>query len=566
MGFLDYARNISFEKDPLKLKIITEEDIIYPLLSEEGPIFKVTLPVPKFNGTSLSFIGYEFTDNPESRQLITCLFRSSVFHLSCHAILRTTGDYQNWINKKNLVISNFVTSLVEDLRVNTFIAEWYPDRLKDLSYSCGLVLKRLRDIENIRIQATRIMASILLYANTGMKRFTSKHDLDVIDDLFNEMDRFKDVISMSNVKEETDISDEKLNIANIIYNTILEHGPIIEAPSLPFTEYLGPSSLFPSMKVNPNSSLVRLYNECIDGLSGNQSERIEESSKIMVESEALQAFDAQLIEYQKDQKILTNYEKFTNSRFSSIGFPLRDYTEYLRAKMRCKKSTNKLVERLFEAMNEYSEDIRKMYGVIDLTDAIQVIASNSDRTDVFLVDDKIQKRFAWSILIDASLSMNHIRDYTRDIAITLAETASKILKDAASWSVFAFNDRFEIIKDFTEQYNTKVKSRLGGLEFKGLTYMPDAMEIAGWSLGKQREELKILVVVSDGTPFGYTNIYPTTNGILKDLKAAEIAVIGIGVQSDQMEFIFNSYVTTYTMKDFVNRFGQRYTDTYEYII
>jgi hypothetical protein len=270
------------------------------------------------------------------------------------------------------------------------------------------------------------------------------------------------------------------------------------------------------------------------------------------------------LEKNKEQKILSTYENFAlSSRFSSMGFPNQDYTEYLIAKARCKKNTNRMEESLYQAMNEYMEDIWKKHGVLDLADAIQVIASKSDRTDIFLLEEKIQRSFAWSILIDASMSMKHIRNYTRDIAVILAETASKMLLDSTSWSVSAFNDRFEIIKDFNEQYNTKVKSRLGGLEFKGLTYLPDAMEVAGVALGERREDLKIMAIISDGWPYGYSNIFPAATEILNQLETAEIAVIGIGAQSGRMEFIFDAHCTSFTLKEFVNKFGARYFEACE---
>jgi len=564
MGFIDYARAISFEKDPLKLKFIMVEDSVYPRLSEEGPIFKITLPTPRFEEESISFFEYDFPDTSKGRQQIAQLFRASVFHLSGHAVTRKTGDYEDWLTGKNQVLSSYVTSLVEDLRVNAFVAAWYPDRIRDLSFAGGMMLKRLRRIENIRIQATRLMASLIVYANTGLKRFTSRYDGEVIGSLFDEIDGFKDVVLESLVDEEMEISDDKLKIADFIYNTILEHGPIIEAPSLPFTENLGPCSLFPPVKVNPDLPLGVLFEECMEGLGGTKIQGAQQSWIKVAEAEALQAFDSHFLEKKKQLKILSRYEKFALfSRFRSMGFPNKDYTEYLKAKARCKRSTNKMVERLFMAMNYYMEDIRKKHGVVNLAEAIQVIASKSDRTDVFILDEKIQKSFAWSILIDASTSMKHIRDYALDIAIILAETASRLLTDSTSWSVFAFNDRFEIIKDFSEQYSTRARSRLGGLEFKGLTYMPDAMEIAGRTLGERREELKIMAVISDGWPYGYTNIYPAATEVLNELESSEMAVIGIGAQSGRMEFIFNSHCTSFTLKDFVNRFGTRYFEACE---
>jgi len=571
MGFLEYARAMSFEKDPFMLKFLLVEDATYPRLSEEGQIFKIILPSPQFGEESISFLGYEFPDTQKSRQQVAQLFRSSVFHLSGHAVTMKTGDYKGWLKGKNSVLSSYVASLVEDLRVNAFVAAWYPDRIMDLSFAGEMMLNRLRRIENIRIQATRLMASLLVYANTGLKRFTSRHDKMLVGALFDEMDRFKDVVVESIADEEMDINADKIDIsadkmktADFIYNTILEHGPIVEAPSLPFTENLGPCSLFPPMRVNPELSMGGLLGECLEGLGGTHVQGAKQSLVKVSEAEALQAFDSHFLEKEKQKKILSRYENFVmSSQFNSMGFPNKDYTEYLRAKARCKKSTTKLVERLFQAMNEYMEDIRKKHGVLDLADAIQVIASKSDRTDIFLLEEKIQKSFAWSIIIDASTSMRHIREYALDLAIILAETASKVLNDSTSWSIFAFNNRFEIIKDFSEQYNTKVKSRLGGLEFKGATYLPDAMEVAGRALGGRREELKVMAVISDGWPYGYSDIFPAVTEILNQLEAADMAVIGIGAQSGRMELIFGSHCTSFTLKEFVNKFGARYFEACE---
>jgi Mg-chelatase subunit ChlD len=127
-----------------------------------------------------------------------------------------------------------------------------------------------------------------------------------------------------------------------------------------------------------------------------------------------------------------------------------------------------------------------------------------------------------------------------------------------SWSLFAFNDRFEIIKDFSEHYNSRVKARLGGLSFRGLSYMPDAIELAGRALATRREELKVMMVISDGWPYGYKNINTATSEIINNLEAADIAVIGIGAQSRRMEYLFDSHCTSYTLKQFVNRFSKRF--------
>ena len=112
-----------------------------------------------------------------------------------------------------------------------------------------------------------------------------------------------------------------------------------------------------------------------------------------------------------------------------------------------------MTEVLMGAMNEFMEDTGKKFGILDLSDAVQAIASKSERTDFFLLDEKINHSFAWSIVVDTSTSMRNVRDYTLEIAIILAESAGKILPDMTSWSIFAFNDRFE--SAFAEYVGTR---------------------------------------------------------------------------------------------------------------
>ena len=82
MGFLDYARAMSFEKDPFMLKFLLVEDSTYPRLSEEGQIFKIILPSPQFGEESISFLGYEFPETQKSRQQVAQLFRSCLLYTS----------------------------------------------------------------------------------------------------------------------------------------------------------------------------------------------------------------------------------------------------------------------------------------------------------------------------------------------------------------------------------------------------------------------------------------------------------------------------------------------------
>jgi len=559
MGFDEYARSLSFEKDPLKLKFIMAYDLEYPDFDEDEQGFVIRLPLPRIGDGTLSFLGYTFPDDVEGRKKIVRLFRASVYHLSGHTLSWKDVAYDGWREGKNDVLSTFVVTLVEDMWVNQIVATWYPDKLLDLGFAGTMMLARLRAIDNIRVQATRLMVSLMVYANTGLTSYVSDSDLGIVEPLLKILGRFREAVGRSLLDEETDIFPQKLEAAESVYRALLEYGPIIEAPSPPFSENLGASSLFPPMRVGTQEWFEGLQAECVGGLSGDQAAVGQSQPGRESEAETLQVFESHFLEKEKERKILSRFQESAQStRFNSLSFPNKDYSEYLRVKERCKRSTSKMTEALMGAMNEYTEDIRKKFGVLDLADAVQVIASKSERTDIFLKDEKIKQSFAWAIVVDASTSMRNVRDYALEIAVILAESAGKVLLDMTSWSVFAFNDRFEIIKDFSEHYNSRVKARLGGLAFRGLSFMPDAIELAGRALAARREELKVMMVISDGWPYGYTDIHSAASEIISNIVAADMAVIGIGAQSGRMEHLFDSHCTSYTLKQFVNRFSKRF--------
>ncbi len=562
MGFIDFARSNSLEKDPFKLRFISTEDEIYPRFYEDDVGFTAVLPMPRFMEDSIFFLGYEFPNDVQSQRRIVQLFRAMVYHLSAHALTPKYDDYRDWGVAKNPLLRSFVISLLEDLRISAFVGEWFPDRLSELAYACANALSRLRNIENVRIQATRIMASLMIYANTGLRRFVSERERGLVSELFGAMDVYRAAIRASIREEKEDLRAEQLEAADQIYEAILEHGPLIEAPSMPFTEDLGSCSLFPQAKVGPQDSVDQLLDECLAVMGVSQSGGYRRPGGRGGRADDLMVFESHFLEKEKERKILSRYEEFlVMSRFRSMAFPDQDYTEYIRAKARCKKETNRLIETLLNAMNAYMEDIRKLYGVVDLADAIQVIASKSDREDIFLLEEKIQKSFAWTVLIDASASMMHIRDYVLELGIVLAESASKVLLDQNCWGVYAFNDSLFVIKDFSERYGTRVRSRLGGLKFKGVTYLPDALEMAGRMIGVRNEDTRIVVIISDGWPYGYSNIYMASGDAIKQLEARDIVLIGIGAQSERMEFMFGSNVAAFTLKEFVSKFSDMYVET-----
>jgi Mg-chelatase subunit ChlD len=137
------------------------------------------------------------------------------------------------------------------------------------------------------------------------------------------------------------------------------------------------------------------------------------------------------------------------------------------------------------------------------------------------------------------------------------------MTDPTSWTFFAFSDKFYILKDSTESYSKRTRARIGGLKFEGLTYIPDAITIAGKMLAKRFEEQRVLILISDGWPYGYTNMPISLKETIDELVKKNVIVIGIGVETERMGSFFRLHSSIYTPKDLVKKFASTYAHASE---
>jgi len=313
--------------------------------------------------------------------------------------------------------------------------------------------------------------------------------------------------------------------------------------------------------IDSDLTLEKDFVNCLEHFGGRlpSSESAERTRRKIAETEAIQVYDSWKRQKEKDEATVDRYEKLIPStKFKSVEIPQQDYTAFLRARARCKSEAHRLIESLLVASDALDEDPRKVYGVLDLQEVIQVIASKSPRMDVFMLDENLSKSYSWVILLDASKSMKYLKDFAVELFILLAEVANSLLMDPASWGMYAFNDRFLIIKDVKERYNARVKSRIGGIEFEGFTYLPDALRIAAQIIKTRAENLRLVTIVSDGWPYGYPDMAAALSETLNFLEGGNIAVLGIGVKSRQMELLFKSCSTVYNLRDLTKKFSNLY--------
>jgi hypothetical protein len=565
LGFIDYAWSVSIQKDNTTLKILQNPLISQPILQNDNFGFTIDLPEVKVmkNG-DLSFLDYKFPSNNQGKHKIGRLFRASIMHLTGH----TMGPLKKvkFAPKgSNSFTENFFSSLISDCYINSYIKSYFPEKLADLAYANALAYRRIKSTDRIFASSTKLMVALLTKLNVGLVNGSPGLEIEkAINQISNDL-----LFLKSSFLNSTDLDTESFNKLltekTQLFKSIIEpYGPFLEAPSLRHTESIGKCSIYSDLEPSTDFDFENLFLQSLKTLGGDT--HIGESSvqfwKPEQDAECIQAFNSDYFEKQRYEKILSKTEPYVKlTRFKGVSIPEEDYTQYLRARSLVQGASRRLLDILRSAFNYLDEDPRQEMGQLDLPAVIQSLASNKPATDVFVLDEYLKPNFAWSLIFDVSSSMQVKGEYGRALAIALAEAAKELMTDPTSWSFYAFSDRLYILKDGSESYSKRVRARIGGLKFDGLTYLPDAVQIAGKMLAKRFEEQRCLIVISDGWPYGYDKMSDVLKESVSNLLRKGVIVIGIGVETSRMKDYFNLHASVYTRKDLVNKFGALYANS-----
>ncbi|MCW4047041.1 MAG: VWA domain-containing protein [Candidatus Bathyarchaeota archaeon] len=564
MGFLDYAWNISVQKDNTKVKILQDSALDQPTLEQDSYGFTVKLPAIRFREDGkISYLRETFPLNTTGRIKVGRLFRAAVLHLTTHTLVPLPEE-KIAPKASDSFTEAFAKSLVRDVYVNACLQSLCPERFVDIAYANALAFHKLKRAERIFAPSTRVMSAILSKVNVGMvKGSLTRKEEQTVNALFNDLLQLKQPFSASLAGEQINVEevfDEK--VKNIL--RLLEpFGPFLEAPSLSYTEQLGRCSIFTETEKLNDAEVEHAFKTSIEALGGSVPPEagMESCWRKEQDAEALQAFDSEQHDKERREKILAKITPYVSAtRFKSVSFPEEDYSQYLRARRLVQGASRRLLDILRSAFNYLDENPRQEMGQLDLPAVIQSIASNKPATDVFTLEEYLKPSFAWSIIFDVSRSMGVKGEYGRALAIAVAEAAKELMTDSSSWTFFAFSNHFYILKDSNESYSKRVRARIGGLRFDGLTYIPDAIQVAGKMLAKRFEEQRCLIVISDGWPHGYPKIPAVLKESVDALLRKGVIVIGIGVETERMGDFFRLHSSIYTQKDLINRFGGLYVD------
>lgn len=567
MGFLDYAALLSLQKDNMKTGICVDPNLKQPTLTQNKAGFNVTLPLPlvavnpETEKKTVSFLGYTFPADDQGKDKVGRLFRACVYHLTTHTLIKVNPESVA-PSKKRTMLGNFVNSLVNDTFVNAYLTAWYPDKHADIAYANSLAYTRLRPVNTIFNPVTRVMSAVLSTLNMGeVKGTLQPEEENAMNFVVEKVGALKEEMMMGLAMESTEYGEAMVTTAQEIVPVLENLGPILEAPSFQYMEDNGDCTIFSRKAIPSQSELEPIFRKSIESLGGTipDQDNIESCWRRETSAEAAQAFNTWFTQEEREQRMLQKLEDAVAwTRFKSTSFPREDLTTYLRAKDMVRGTIRRLLNKLSMALDELDEDAGKLYGEMDLPAVVQMMTSGTPRLDVFKRDEYLKSSYAWCLLFDASASMKVKGEYGRALAICVAEAAKELLKDPTSWSFFAFSDELYVLKHANEAYSRRVRARIGGLKFGGLTYMPDAIQVAGNALSKRFEEQKFLIVISDGWPYGYKGMPMALSETVTNLERKGVLVIGIGIETDRMENFFHRSASIYEERDLVKKFANLY--------
>ncbi len=578
MDLFEYAWLTSFQITKKKhedVKILLRDDVKYPTLGKEKRGYVICLAKPKRRKDGrISYLGLLFdSGNDVHKRILWQTFKASVFHLSMHVAASNYEAYADWSKSKNIDAATFIVSMLEDAVVKAGLKTLWTPFIRDVAIADTVSYLKMKPAHLILDPALRFMACLISDYATGAVRGNMQArmatDVNVIASALNETQKVvqNELGKISTSEQNEDISRritdlsllQRLATADMMYEAMMKYGEPTEVPSLLYTENHGSDSVFFGSDVPSQREIEENLKGSLATLQASANNGVEGLADKALGNEVSQVFSAWESKENAERKILENLRILGNgSRFRSFEFPHEDFSEYVYGKTLLSSPIRRVLDRLRLMKNLAGEDYRHEMGSLDMQEAIQVVASKSQRTDVFVRDELQSREDAWVVLVDASHSLKSFTGEVRGITLCLSEVARSLFPSQNAWSAFAFNDRFYVVKDFSENYNNRIRARIGGLDQGGMTYLTDAMMLATRILKKRTEESKLMVVVSDFFPSGYVGAEDALRSCVKKIENSGTGVIGIGVRSRAVKnyFRINCVVDNpfELMKKFVDAF------------
>ncbi|MDG6898512.1 MAG: VWA domain-containing protein [Nitrososphaerota archaeon] len=556
MGLLDYAWNTFASISQAgceQVSLTLEEPLSQPLIGKAGSRYLIRLPVPGREREGIySMQGLYADAEGASWTPLWRLFRASVYHAAFHVLHSKLEAYRKWTMDKDRYAAVYAISLVEDFKVTEEAQHDWRALLSDIAYANYVAASRVREPEGINAEALRVAIALLREvwgvspvdgggrSRAGVVRAGNK------------------VRSLVQRYAFGDRRDELLvEAAEVAYRLVDDAGLLQQIPSFPHTEAHYPAASFESEMTGGGSETARMLERAYEAM-GVDMEKDPVAPHMAEATDALQSLtDCS----EAMARISSRYaEAVSRTRLKAVRFPPADISSYLRTRAELSGPIRSVRDQLSMVRNVLGEDPGKESGQVDMVAAMQIIASKQARTDAFVKDELLDKDEAWAILVDASKSISQVASQLRGVTTCLAEVAKDLIREKSKWGLFAFNDTFQIVKDFDEPYSIDTKARIGGLTQEGPTYLPDALVATAKALNSRPIDNKYLVVVSDCLPTGYKGIEGELEERIKTISKSGVMLLGVGVQSSAVRHYFSVNCVTTTPYELLKFFVKAYLE------
>jgi len=541
LSFYDTAWTIAMmvsRKSFEEIRLSVDERVPYPHIDYFGRpvnVYSLHLPLPE---------NLVPTDLIENKVVMWRTFKACAAHEAGHAYLTDPLLYEQWKYQKDPKISSFVANLLEDFRVEHFLASKWHGLGVDLALANAVAYLRFRPLDEFDDELKRIIVAV------SSKVFTNRIKGDLTEHEKKTLERVQDVLEKAKWISQPNLL---ISVVDKVYAEISRYGSsdgIRVYPIVPPRDGKPSSEYFRSNFLSPEEDVQTVIEKAMAYIQERSNLKKAFGSDAM--SEVSYVFHREETLREKQKKILELYEK-NKFNLVSIGFPNSDYAEYLRLKKDIIAIVRRILSVISELRSDYDEESHERSGLVDLQDAIQVVASQAQRSDVFKQLQRNAASTAWAMLVDNSESISTRSDVLKQVTICLAEVASGLMSPN-SWAIYTFSDALSIVKDFNESYDKRIQYRLGGLKTGGLTLQPDALKAVAPRLSIVPQVYKVILVVTDGEPHGYEGIQEETENAVKTLERSGLTLIAIGLRSKKVKRYFRNFCYVDTFEDLARNF------------
>jgi len=529
---------------PSELKVLVSTKFEFPSLGSDqhGKVLCVPKPVKKKNGFVLNNV--VFANNEVGRTLLMKTLMAAVEHLSVHAIISDFSLYAAWLNGKDPKIAVFVMDIIEDLCVKIYARSRLKGLLRNMAIADAVSYVVMNQTEVINSKQFLLQSALLSFLIAGRYKFLLpppiKKDVMTILALLHNFE--KTVLQRTEQSAnfwwvDDEIKNMKIKLANAIYECISKYGSPKETVYRPYTDAHdrlegGRDELTLQMEHAVDIAVDTLKALGLQLTSEKSVQAILGKSSL---EEASNLFHDLDMEERWKNKLIDNYTKLAkNTEFDGLIFPEEDFAEYARSYAKYAGSIRRIIEQIRMRKNMLDPNPNQELGQVDIQEAIQAIASQK-MTNIFVREDFLKKDEAWGILLDMSTSIKPFSITSRDMALCLSEIAKEIITEKHSWGLYAFSNKFAVVKDISEDYSQNVKARIGGLGQGGLSYIPDALQLTAQIVASAGKEYNYLFVISDGLPCGYANIEARLDKTVKEVMRRGMTIFSIGLGSNALQ-------------------------------